>query len=669
MSETTINHQKLYQDFLDKSDIVELYNHIKTPGTPETVPLNNGNKSGHAFWRGDKKRSLSLDPRGQQAYDFAENKGYNAYSLALEALGSKEEVYIQMCQVAGLNITLYERKANKTLPKPAPTQSNKSIITGLPQFYQLSDTNKEIIKEYRGIEYSKLNPDQKSIIVQNEAGEICLLYKFKGETRFYQRWLPNSDNKYMSGKGTTPKETYSLGGLNTLSNQSETMQDLYIVEGFFDMLSMQLSGFNCITKYNAKANSDLVATWIKNNAQYFNNIYLALDNDEKGIEGIEDIAKELNGELLNLNIYKAILIKPLEASKLDANDIFRERKVTFADFKVDRLQKSKQQTLENSNIQTSKHLNVQTSECLEILTWDEIANQKEAEIVENPFGLPLEKQAMTLVCALSGHGKTTALLNLSIGIVKNNQKVLYIMLEERPLTILAKLQSIYLNGYSGEITYKRKDYNLVGFHTKVIKAKPDDEITIPAGAYEEQQTFRELINSKKLSIIDATSKDVDMIIKSIEKAFSENYYDAVLIDYMQNIKPSIDKSSQIRQVQLASISSQLAPLAIKHNTSLIVGAQMRRDISSLDELDLSKIREAGDIGQDAHMAIGIWNYSDPTKNQGVALKDEVTMRCLKIRGNRFKDIRMSIDHMYWENLQKPEITISNSSDDNLKIIN
>ena len=122
---------------------------------------------------------------------------------------------------------------------------------------------------------------------------------------------------------------------------------------------------------------------------------------------------------------------------------------------------------------------------------------------------------------------------------------------------------------------------------------------------------------------------------------------------MQNIKPSADKSSQIRQVQLASISSQLAPLAIKHNTALIVGAQMRRDIGSLDELDLSKIREAGDIGQDAHMAIGIWNYSDPTKNQGVALKDEVTMRCLKIRGNRFKDIRMSINHMHWNNLEKP----------------
>ena len=643
MTTNTYNHKAISKDFLDKSNIIELY---KSIGGIEPKKMANGQVSAHAFWRGDKKRSLSLTIDQDRAYDFAEAKGYNSYSLAVEILGSKDEAYLAMCKEANLDINDYLRKAKNTnihLNNSPNIQMYKST-NELPDFYQLSSNNKAKIKTLRGINYEDLNSSQQSNIVQDIDGTICLLYKLKGETKLYQRWNPDStDYKYLVGKGTTPKDTFALAGLNTLN----AGQDLWIVEGFFDMICMQLSGFNCVSKFNARGNSELVASWLVENQSSFKDIYIALDNDKDGLYGTQSLITQLRHLKYSKTLYTANLRLPEGIQKYDPNEIWKTgRKIETTDFEITEvnliLDTPKLEKLERvDDVKKPDKLT------LPILNWSDIANFKEAELVRNQFNLPIEKQAMTLVCALSGHGKTTALLNLAVGIAKESQKVLYIMLEERPLTILAKLQSIYLNQYTDEITYKRKDYNLVGYHTKVIKVKEgDEEIQLPSKAFEEFKTFQDVINQKRIAIMDATSQDVDMISSSIANAFAENYYDAVLIDYIQNIRPSQDKQSQIRQVQLAGISSILAPLAIKHDTALIVGAQFRRDINSLDELDLAKIREAGDIGQDSHMAIGIWNYSDPTKNQGVALKDEVTMRCLKNRGNRFKDIRISINHMH-----------------------
>ena len=665
MTTNTYNHKAISKDFLDKSNIIELY---KSIGGIEPKIMANGQVSAHAFWRGDKKRSLSLTIDQDRAYDFAEAKGYNSYSLAVEILGSKDEAYLAMCKEANLDINDYLRKAKNTnihLNNSANIQMYKSTNV-LPDFYQLSSNNKAKIKTLRGIDFDDLNSSQQSNIVQDIDGTICLLYKLKGESKLYQRWNPDStDYKYLVGKGTTPKDTFALAGLNTLN----AGQDLWIVEGFFDMICMQLSGFNCVSKFNARGNSELVASWLVENQSSFKDIYIALDNDKDGLYGTQSLITQLRHLKYSKTLYTANLRLPEGIQKYDPNEIWKTgRKIETTDFEITEVNLILD-TPKLEKLERAEDLKKPDNLTLPILNWSDIANFKEAELVHNQFNLPIEKQAMTLVCALSGHGKTTALLNLAVGIAKESQKVLYIMLEERPLTILAKLQSIYLNQYTDEITYKRKDYNLVGYHTKVIKVKEGgEEIQLPSKAFEEFKTFQDVINQKRIAIMDATSQDVDMISSSIANAFAENYYDAVLIDYIQNIRPSQDKQSQIRQVQLAGISSILAPLAIKHDTALIVGAQFRRDINSLDELDLAKIREAGDIGQDSHMAIGIWNYSDPTKNQGVALKDEVTMRCLKNRGNRFKDIRISINHMHWDNIEKSTLGNIRTDDSTKKTI-
>jgi hypothetical protein len=551
------------------------------------------------------------------------------------------------------------------LPKKG---DNKNIDKNLiPQFYPLNEENKTKLIQLRNIYYSQLNQQQQSIIVQDGPGVICLLYKLKGETKLYQRWNPESkEYKYLVGKGTTPKDTFALAGLNTLKTNS----DLWIVEGFFDMICMQLSGFNCVSKFNARANSDLVAQWIIENHESFKDIYIALDSDKDGQFGTDSLIKELVRLKYDKRLYRAIMKLPEHRTKFDANDIWNTgESVSFNDFEINEIDILKEGALEETNVneieflskpdksETEKAIksNSNSFGLLPVLGWEDIAEQKEPELVPNPFGLPIEKQAMTLICALSGHGKTTALLNLTVGMAELGQKSLYIMLEERPLTILAKMQSIYLDEFTDEITSKKKDFNLIGFHTKIIKSNEEETILIPERAYPKLQEFKSLVSAGTISIMDATGQDIDMICNSISSVFEYQKYDSILIDYIQNVKPSNSKSNQVRQIQLASISSQLAPLANKLDTALIVGAQFRRDVESLEEMDLAKIREAGDIGQDSHLAVGLWNHSDPTKNSSTELRNEVTMRCLKVRGSRFKDITMKTKYLTWHKNNHNEV--------------
>jgi hypothetical protein len=106
MTSNKYNHQEIYKAFLDKSGIIELYLHL---GGSEPVNMSNGSMSAHAFWRGDNKRSLTITADKDLAFDFASNKGFNSFSMATEVTGSKEQAYLAMCQVAGVDINKFEK--------------------------------------------------------------------------------------------------------------------------------------------------------------------------------------------------------------------------------------------------------------------------------------------------------------------------------------------------------------------------------------------------------------------------------------------------------------------------------------------------------------------------------------------------------------------------------
>jgi Virulence-associated protein E/Toprim-like len=330
----TNNNSNLFDIFNDKSNILELYKQL---GGQDPITLTNGEYSGHAFWRGDKHRSLSINPDKNTAYDHTEGAGYNPYSLALKVVGSKEGALEIMAKLVNVDIDeLYKKPKKKEI-----NRTQKSIAN----FFDLSESNIKLLKDLRGIDYNQLNEEQKSIIKQNYQGVICLIYKLDGEDRTYQRYYPFKDaneynypvnikngyQKYMIGAGTSPKDCYSLGGLNTL----EYNKDLWITEGLFDAISLQLSGFNAISKFNAKANPDLVADWISKNIGKFKNIYLALDDDKEGQKGVDDIVSLLPKNIDESKLFRAKIIRTSKEDKKDPNAIWKIRPVVESDFKIE----------------------------------------------------------------------------------------------------------------------------------------------------------------------------------------------------------------------------------------------------------------------------------------------------------------------------------------------
>jgi Toprim-like len=316
--ELKINHEKLYTDFRDKCTILDVYEYLG--GDKNTLrALSNGEYSGFAIWRQEKHRSASYNPIKDLAFDHADNTGFNSYSLLKECLNDKQATYKTMCQMACLNIDDYYFNHTKI---------EKKVNPNLPKFRDLSQKNIDFIKLRRGIDYNSLTEEQKATIKEDEKGVICLLYIYKGEIEFYQRWLPDTENKYMSGKGMSPKATFNLGGLNSI----KTGEDLWLVEGRFDEICMQLSGFNCVSTFNAKGGADEIATFINQNHKSFKNIYIALDNDKIGKEGTENIIKKLSNSTLKNGVYKAFLINNSEEKKQDANDFFRRGKIKKTHF-------------------------------------------------------------------------------------------------------------------------------------------------------------------------------------------------------------------------------------------------------------------------------------------------------------------------------------------------
>ena len=63
-----------------------------------------------------------------------------------------------------------------------------------------------------------------------------------------------------------------------------------------------------------------------------------------------------------------------------------------------------------------------------------------------------------------------------------------------------------------------------------------------------------------------------------------------------------------RYLELKAISDQLLEQAVRHNLPVIVGAQLNR-AGAGEKPKLEHLREAGDLEQDAHLVIGIYNES------------------------------------------------------------
>jgi replicative DNA helicase len=236
--------------------------------------------------------------------------------------------------------------------------------------------------------------------------------------------------------------------------------------------------------------------------------------------------------------------------------------------------------------------------------------------------LDLPAGALTIIAALTSHRKTTLMLNMALNIARTTEvesegpdgekerkpltgEVYFISLEESRGDILMKFLNIDIDKHLQENNlkyieayFKKRGKGFIG-NTNLQGGK--------------ERFFKDLIEGQRLKIVapnNLTPETLGDILLGIKQKGNPV---AVFVDYIQLLK--IPGSSASRQNQLQEISALLREAAKETGLPIILGAQFKREVAQEKDIDTSMIREAGDIGQDANLVLGLWDRAQ-TKEKG-----------------------------------------------------
>ena len=206
-----------------------------------------------------------------------------------------------------------------------------------------------------------------------------------------------------------------------------------------------------------------------------------------------------------------------------------------------------------------------------------------------------QKGNLIILAARPSVGKTTLALNIAYNTSKKGNKVAFFSLEMSALELYGKLLSIDASISSEKIRSGKFNDN-------------DWQLVLGGGDVQEGSISR--VITPNIKVNDTARTAIDIKNKCL-KLKSENNLDLVIIDYLQLMVGSVDKSSGLkgfnnRQEEVSSISRSLKILAKDLNVPIIALSQVSRDADGT-EPRLSDLRESGAIEQDADIVMFLHN--------------------------------------------------------------
>ena len=249
--------------------------------------------------------------------------------------------------------------------------------------------------------------------------------------------------------------------------------------------------------------------------------------------------------------------------------------------------------------------------------------------------LLLPSGALSFIVAPTSHGKTTALINLALGVVENNLKendnssVYFFSYEEHEKDIRAN----FLNSYIGR-NYPHtigdncrrsiKHYLKTGSRDMFKTGKRDIKGELEVDYREdflklENKYFKELEESGYINVnySNYTALELVELIRYLHKNTNVK---AVFIDYIQLLRLGSTKySTYSRQEEVKEVCIALKDIAVETGLSIVLAGQFNRKVQNPLQLHLNQIGEAGDIERVANLILAIWN----NKFKVVGDKDEL----------------------------------------------
>ena len=211
---------------------------------------------------------------------------------------------------------------------------------------------------------------------------------------------------------------------------------------------------------------------------------------------------------------------------------------------------------------------------------------------ERKYQAFVQTSAVTVFAGKSGHGKTTAELNVTISALdslSDGQCVLFFSCEKDLRYIFDRLSSVYAG---------RKGVDLA-----VAKA------TISA----QQKACR-----LRLYQLD----DLGEIATMVAKDATRTTIKAIVIDYIQILRLKGFRGN--KKERMEQVCLDLRTLSLQYHTAVIVGAQLNRETPNPLDFSSDNIGDAVDIDQLASETYLLWNSAEkPIPQKGLSVEDAV----------------------------------------------
>ena len=250
---------------------------------------------------------------------------------------------------------------------------------------------------------------------------------------------------------------------------------------------------------------------------------------------------------------------------------------------------------------------------------EEFFNELEATGQGYKTGIPgldvlIPPGALTIIAGRPGHGKTTLILNLILGILREypEKRVILFSYEQARWELFLRLLMIL-----SESTIDKEGNNLEEYK-KILLGTGKVGEGIRQNIKEALFYLDSLLKERRLILTSETFPP--QTLKAIIREFKREYGEEagpVFIDYLQRV---VVGGRESRQVIIQEVSNTLLESAVETGLPVIAGAQLNRDADKSgncdkkdikkcmrEKLTLARLRESGDIEQDANLVLGIYN--------------------------------------------------------------
>lgn len=317
-----------------------------------------------------------------------------------------------------------------------------------------------------------------------------------------------------------------------------------------------------------------------------------------------------------LNIPKGIDLSELGEDFLkQLEQIPDGRKFLDASHDHDTLQKQikrleEEDRLKNLQLNISGSFNYLLEPASEEKIREEIQNTSPGVNVGFKIGdieLKLPGGAISILAGPTSHGKTTQLINFSLGALNDsNQRdrsVYFFSYEESRAAIV----SSFLNTYIGE-PLSANNRESIKSYFQIGDMRFMTSGGRPRSIFESKKNmfFNELIKTGRLNIFysEFSAQELVAAIRFLKKNTNVGL---ICIDYMQLLKLGSGNFSGSRQEELKQVCLLLKDCAVDTGLPILLAAQFNRQVTCEADLSPIYISEAGDIERVANLILGFWN--------------------------------------------------------------